>query len=551
MSHLLYILIFWTFPLTCAASVNFNETQFVKVGEVVQVTGHAHLHLKLNLKGLCEQQQHLLETVTQVRSNLTASVSLRHHSKLNATFDRMEDEIHRVDNVLVMANSFFHNVKRSVIGLVSGALSFGLSLYSLAELHALQEKVESMQQSNDLIVMSLEETNNALHRTAMNIETLRNATKTLTEEYAYMSESVKIMKTVSSLKHTISMHDQFYYGIQRMLRSLLTGSLDPELLDLEQIMQMFTELEEVANNRGYSLASSDLSTLFESNLSWLVKGPFVHIFIHLPLKMSNPLSLYKYLQLPTNWFSFPVIIVPRNRKPFLVFDETRLVGTDMSQTDLEACKRIKGRYFCDNINLLRRDIGKFCTGALLLKQLSEVKRECEILFQRENTEHVSSLNQSHILVYSTHKEKTHKKCFGDSVPTIEELNEGENIIHVQEGCTLATRDFFYVPDTEISSAEGIPIETPQSVNVNDFLEEADVKEEEVLEHLKDMKYLDLTPLDNVVRHLKKIREDNRKSLVNYGHAVITFIALVLISVLVIYLIVIRRRYQKKCENSTG
>jgi len=554
---LLYILIIVRNHHAAEGSSVLNGTHFVKVGRVAQIVGNAHLHIHLNVTDLCSQQHLLLETIDNIQVNLTTTTSPRLQLKLNNTFDNLRNEVHRSDNVATMGRYWFNinaNAnKRNFAGL-GMALSVGLSIYNLEEIMSLRERVGKIEKYDNTILMSLQQADLAIQRNTNSIRHLRNATVSLTEELSRMSEVIRITKITSALRHAVAMHNQFFYAVQRTFRALFVNSLDPEIIDLERLIQRYFEFGLMANRRGVSLAYEDIGSIFKSKISWIMESENLHIFVHLPLQNSNKLSIFKYLEIPLIWENLQAKIIPRNRKFLLAYDEEKHIGLDMSQDDLESCTKIKGEFFCENINLLKRNVSSTCTGALFLGQLNEVKAECEVIFVKDSAEHLVEINSTHVAIFAPEERKLHLSCEGQTLTVIKQLERGENILKIEEGCTLTTREFTFVPRMEVSSTPGIPVNIPRAARIEDFLSAHSPDQvKDVLRELELANVPNAASLDTIHYHLKRGQLEERTAVHRLSLTILTVTGLCLIVTVVVYIAVIRKKYKtkvKRTESST-
>jgi len=513
-----------------------NNYQFVKEGDVIQTIGFGHLHVTLNLRDVCDQHQRLRDVVEFLRLNLTGSSSTRLRPKLLATFEQLDNEVARSDNVITLVEHWFHTKKRSAFSAAAGLVGVGLSLFSMMEVNSLRDEVQSLRGETDTILLSLDRSDLAIQRNSEDISRLRRSTQLLTEELSKVSETMKVTRIISSLKHTISMHTMYFTAVQQTLRSLLQNSLDPEIIDLKLLVK-----------RGFQLASNGISDLMRNPISWIVKEKDLNIFIHVPLRRSSMLSLYRYLDLPQYWNGIQAKITPRNGKDFLAIDEERLIGIELSKVELDSCLKFRGEFLCENINVLTRDLKTTCCGALLFGKKSDIMSQCEIIFQPAAKEFLTQINASAVAIYvSDSDRKAHFLCDQGKKSSVQALSQGENILNVNGDCVLTTDSHTFVPRQSISMTREVRINIPDAIEVKDFLEDLDeAKVKEVFRLLRETQTPEVGSLDLIRRQLDRQAKNDEASRWTYGHVTVTLVTVVVTLCLGSYIAILRYLHKKK------
>ena len=167
------------------------------------------------------------------------------------------------------------------------------------------------------------------------------------------------------------------------LTSLLQGRLSPFLVNPDEIMHIFKNVQVQIQAYNKKTVSSEVMSLFYEKTSAVVYNDTLFAIVHVPILKDNPLKLHKYIPSPHFIDDNTVLTIDTPQK-YLALDDAGLKGLLFTQNQIEDCTIENNFYKCRN-NILIKDLDSLCLYNLYYMQIEKIQQTCTIFINNCQT----------------------------------------------------------------------------------------------------------------------------------------------------------------------
>ena len=511
---------------------------FRRIGSLATGLQYGHLHTTINLTRIQEMHLNSKNAVAYAFEKISFIHGQDVRQKIQPFMNALHQSFGQSDRSLDIVLSIFDDGlrhKRQVLEFAS-LFSAGLSIYNRLELNQLSNRVSKIEEEMDQFVEFIEEENTVINELTKAIKLFNTTLHKISNDLSEMSAAINVVAAYSQLHTKIEIHAREMDRWAESMINLLQGRLSPFLVDPKKIMGSLQGMSNKAQKEGLHLLSNEASSIFNTDMSYLVKNHIVEIFIHLPLIEENPIPLYEFLNIPiilenVSPQSPLIFISAENGKNLLAVAEDSRNGIELNTVTLQGCSQTKNHlgviYLCHNMGLTSKDVTNTCLGTLFTGHFDQniLVSRCN-LFLRTIDEFAVQVTNDKFLFFSTFETKLKIKCFqGKSYNESHSLIKGFKEIKLQPKCIATTNNFIFHPQSSINLETNL-IYLPKEIIISDEIFP--------LNSLNEIS-MDLTKIDQLdLKHIKKLANSkNTKS--NTLLYILSTTGLVLACSVIIYL----------------
>ncbi len=470
----MHFALFLTFLLLCPHPTlsrgtrrkpNAPNNSFLPVGSFSNGIATAHLHFKINLTQVRLDHESLQQVLTRTNQTLILKVPKNKVAAVNRLMQRTQQRLTPSKEVLAQVSTWFPQSatrsKRQAIAAaaVLGVLDFGLSLYTLHELHELQRRVAAGEEAEQHIISTINDQGQAIKTNAKNIIHLNRTCSQLLGRVQDLQLSSYVTSVNDALVSAIEVFEITLVTWAEGLSSIIRGSLDPRMLTAEQLRASFAELKQQAERRGYKLLEDSVTSLFRHPISYLAAGDILTVFVHIPIARRTPLHLYRHVPVPVDINGQAIQVTSGQDNTFLAVDRELKFGIELSASELQTCERGRDSYICPKAAVLRRNIRQSCLGAIFLGDAAEMRARCTIHLLDHDDERVFAVNQTSFAVFTPKATFYTVTCPPSYHPVNLRLPSGLSFHSVNPACSAQTAEHVFRPQEDLS-IEGRFLELP-------------------------------------------------------------------------------------------
>jgi len=345
-----------------------------------------------------------------------------------------------------------HRQKRQIfaaIGAIGGVLGTILGLFNQHEIHNIVNHVSKLETNQNLII-------NVAHKNTKAIEHFGNEL----DHLANVVTSLIAFNPALVYAHLQAQLDDLADHLTTLLdtiQQLQHQRLSIQLLDMDQLNELYSDLQTAANNNNYKLLIQAPQDIFQQDVSYVRKNSDVLILVHVPCLththlLTNPDTNTSNLQLFTpihtindvlTQFANPITTAPSQEALYLL-PETNLIAIGqnngnthryklLSFADLAACIQRNHVYLCEGHQVLRTDLEGSCLGAIYLQSQRGVRENCKVE-RKPLRESVFQVSPTDHIIISPYAHTTQVTCKNGTHYPIR--IQTTTRIHIDPGCTL-------------------------------------------------------------------------------------------------------------------
>ena len=360
-----------------------------------------------------------------------------------------------------------HRQKRQIfaaIGAIGGVLGTILGLFNQHEIHNIVNHVSQLETNQNLIINVAHKNTKAIQHFGNELDHLANVVNSL---IAFNPSLVyaRLQAQLDDLAdHLATLLDT--------IQQLQHQRLSIQLLDMDQLNELYAHLQTAAANNNYKLLIQNSQDIFQLDVSYVRKNSDVLILVHVPcLTDTHLLTIYRYANLPLpvstllqnpnantsnlqlftpihtindvlTQFSNPV--TAPSQEALYLLPETDLIAIGqndgnthryklLSFADLAACIQRNHVYLCEGHQVLRTDLEGSCLGAIYLQSQRGVRENCKVE-RKPLRESVFQVSPTDHIVISPYAHTTQVTCKNGTHYPIRIQTTSR--IHIDPGCTL-------------------------------------------------------------------------------------------------------------------
>ena len=217
-------------------------------------------------------------------------------------------------------------------------------------------------------------------------------------------------------------------------------------------MKAFGELKIRIEEKGFKLLQEAPSNVYKDEISCIVEGNTIHIYVHFPIIEREPLTIYEYLNVPFFASNDGGLVTLESESSFLAIDETTHNGVELTAEELSGCKKVPHQdgniYLCGSANLVKTNVLYTCLGTIFSRSHSsiDITTRCKMFITKEES-YGKELSWNSFLLFNKSPKKLTHKC-GNSQR--HEMVEGLTKVETNPGCQVFTENFIFFSKTDVS-----------------------------------------------------------------------------------------------------
>ena len=445
---LLLFLIQFCFVSTTQIDV---PVSFRRMGYYATGLSYAHLKTNINIENvrkLNDQAKAVINSTAKNAADLTDnSVSMiQLFAKLERSLIPSTSLINAITSTFVEEN----RPKRQLE--IAAVFSLGLSLYNTYEIHQLHKSINSLEAGMEVIAHSILEEDLAITHVESNLAHLNATCFILTKALYKTEQKVNHLAAFDELFIIITQHNQEVSRWAEGMNHLLHGQLSPLLIKNKSMVKSFMELKNKVQENQFRLLRENPSDIYKEEISYLVEGNIVHIYVHLPIIERDPLALYEHINIPFFSDTNGAMVTLESAGNFLALDENTKVGIELTTNELTACKKqphhLGNIYLCESANLLNTNVLTTCLGLLFSGSHNaiEINNKCKLFINKE--EHFGKqLSRNSFLMFNKNPTKLTYKC-GSNIK--HEMISGLTRVEALPACQVFTDSYLFYSKVDIT-----------------------------------------------------------------------------------------------------
>ena len=412
-----------------SVQVNPRITAFRSVGVVVDGVAHAHLAMTFNLT-----QEHAV--VYELKEEIQA-VTRNTSTKLWApTLHRIAPLEENWQDLLVLLHSKTRRERRQAVlaGLAAGAVivSAGLGVWNAHETKILSERLSKTDADLDNLFKVVHSSVKLERKIISQVSVLKRSMSEIGNELEDLEQFMLVSDAAHALFHRLQRR---LHGFER----LLANKFDPELIDEAELRQYYAELVESIDKEGFELIYPGVNALFQDDISYVLKGDLLTMFIHVPVVAKHShrrMELLEHLSLPIldNTTSPRLVSAPES-SAFLATDVGKEFFIELTPEDLQACDAKGHNYACSFVFPRFRGGDKSCLAALYMHHTDRARHLCETRPIKED-EKIFRINSTAFMLWTKSPQTINVACGKEDL--IAEQVQGLALINLRAGCQAET-----------------------------------------------------------------------------------------------------------------
>ena len=426
---------------------------FKRIGSFATGLSYGHVRATINFGQMQKAHKDLDLYLTQQLRTTTSDEQKRFFETIQLQFTTSTKTIDRLHF------SFFHdlsnrNKRQAFTGLSIGFgfLSMGLSIYNTVELSKLHHRIANMEVGFNHVVQVLEDQDHAISTISHSVNSIKSIIQIVLSDIRKENQEIEFLKRIFIISTLIQNHNAEVSAWGRGLEALMSGKLNPSLVNISKLEQALVSMKSKASKLGLSPLFQDSSSIFKSAISYLAtKDDQIFVYIHVPFVDMEPINLYEHLPIPFQIGNLLVTLHSENN--VIASDETGTFGIELSSTDLLNCHMEQSHsgnvFICPNSNLLFRNIRDSCLGSLLFGVKEKTMQFCQHSVQKpsELGKFAIQTGPGKILVYSH-----------DGATVLETCQNGRQSFHTTSnfttltpkiGCKIVADSFLFKPQQSL------------------------------------------------------------------------------------------------------
>lgn len=442
---------------------NPSITAFRRVGTVVDGVAHAHIALQFNLQSEEQVVVDLMTDLASISRNTSAAMwapIVHEVAPMRRDWEDFRQEL--------KGTSIFpaRERRQALVAVALGtvvAASAGAGLFAIKETRELKARMDR----NDLkVAHMLAAMNSSLRlekRLQQDVSTLKIATSEIKNAVGALDNAVIVSEAVHSLVYRMR---------QRLegLKGVWNHRLDTALLNSEELNHVFDLMTRRVAKNGYELVLDGAHQLHRVELSYVLEGDVLTLFLHVPVtpsRLDNTLDLYQHLALPIGYNQTYGLV--RGPATLLAVDHKRETFVEMNADELQGCNKVASDFSCAKVFPRTRGGRTSCLPALFLHHESSAQW-CTVDPIKQQTAFYQ-LNQTTVLVLARQRITLNIECGDDEMTAVDIY--GLALVAVRSHCTVVTDDFVFRAATGSLPSDLMMVISAPSLNLVERLREAE------------------------------------------------------------------------------
>lgn len=249
------------------------------------------------------------------------------------------------------------------------------------------------------------------------------------------------------------------------MAKLSTHRLAPELVKMDFLRKVLTEMAGHARAKQLKLITEDVADLFYMDTSHLCfANGTIRIIVHVPVYQERSmLEVYEYIRAPMQLPDSEKYIQPEPSRPILAVSKDKTLYREVTKDDLQLCRKIRQYYWCDNENHYRPANKGSCLFSLFRAKPGEIRENCKFSVGPQGDSLVQ-LDADEFVLYQSEYGTLDRYCDGQKTSR---NFRGLVRVRLAAGCRAVTSQ--YVFDGSYSLTSGIHPISSMAINMSALL----------------------------------------------------------------------------------
>jgi len=321
-----------------------------------------------------------------------------------------------------------HSEKKRFLDLIFGIVGTAFGIANSVEIAKINTIIAKEIHRTDMLVDVVQLHGNHLHSLDVQINNSATALSAFVE--------LNPAAFAQGLNHMIWKVTDVQTRLESAFEQAQLHRLSPQLFTNDVLESIKANIDETAERNGYISFVKHTTDLFQIPMSYVYQpgNQTISFILHIPLvKPEYLLDMHQYLPFPLSHNLSPnhSLTPAVGQNDILAYSgyETYKV---VSQTDLAACHKMGGTYFCKGRNDLRTDIKDDCMGSLFLQLPKGVQTNCKFEIKPDK-EQVFKLAYNKWTISTQKQYTTHQVCGNNRKPIV--IGPGATIT-LKPGCRV-------------------------------------------------------------------------------------------------------------------
>ena len=467
MSTKILILLFFAINLRTSEQMDI-PIAFRRLGNFATGLSFAHLKTSINIGNVRKNHWQALTTLNNTK--IFAAELADNSTTIIQLFARLQKSLIPSTNLLDSITSTFIDSSDKTrttrqLEVLGSVFSIGLSLYNSYEIYNLHSEISSLQTWMGLLAHSLLEEDQAITDLENSVNILNHTCWMLTNAIFKQETKLNHLAAFDEMSILTTDHNIQMNRWGNGMTQLLHGQMSPLLIKNKAMMKAIEELKTKVEEKGFRLLKDSPSDIYKEEISYIVEGNVIHVYVHLPIIEREPLTLYEHINIPFFASNKGDLVTLEADKTILAIDESNHNGMELTPEELSGCKRQPHHdgniFLCGTANLVRTNVYETCLGLLFSgSQDSErIKAKCKLYISKEES-FGQQITKTSFLLFNKNSKKLTQKC-GNSQK--HEMVEGLTKVDTTPGCQAFTDDYIFYSKIDVTM-EAEFINLPRKIN---------------------------------------------------------------------------------------
>jgi hypothetical protein len=320
----------------------------------------------------------------------------------------------------------------TTIALISGLAATVSGIFSLSALTSISNSQDSGNTQHMIEVLQSHENRlSVLEHDVVRLNSTLKKTLVQLERTSKVTQLDSVMIYIDTYLTVLERQvDRMIDGMQGLLHHKIT----PSFLETSALYASLKRLGKRARIEGYIFPTETMvSAVFMLSTSFLVlDGGLLRIFMHIPLmKDGSVMTIYKLLPMPIPVNGTSAHLIIQEMPGYLVINEDQDGYSILPFDDLEECDLVADLYICQHHNVLMRNFGATCLGALWKEDGKVAAERCPYSLAPADYA-VSQLTATTFAVYHPQKDRLRIECPNEK-PAYKAF-KGSQLIDLKPNC---------------------------------------------------------------------------------------------------------------------
>ena len=230
----------------------------------------------------------------------------------------------------------------------------------------------------------------------------------------------------------------------------MTSRLSTQLLPFSDAERSLAEIRQSAEHKGLVPIFNEVSYIYMADLSIMVVGQELEVFIHLPLHRPPSYSLYRWIDVPLFVPKLNTTIIPQPHHDFIAVSPQQEIFCTFSASYLQSCQKLGSMTYCAEEISFRKDVKNSCLAALYHNAIDGILKTCKFNKPSNLNDLIIPVGVDELLLYSPIKSEFRINCSKYNTSQLL-VGTGYRRITLRESCSVSSDNAFLQKEPSIRS----------------------------------------------------------------------------------------------------